>query len=259
MTRFAVATLALLWLGACTPAAAPSVEAPVATAAPATLATAAAGPLRWKALAASGDDSIPVFDNAVDRFTALMVERNVVNLRHYTSTESRVEPDRPLATVAALDQGLRSLTPGPGEACLIFLTSHGARNGLLLKQDLDQNKRLNPARFGRMMDDACGPAPTVAIVSGCFTGVFLSRFTEAPNRIILTAARRDRTSFGCSAEQEFTYFDACLFDAWPLSGTWEVLFDRTADCVRAKEWALNFQYSEPQAWFGDNMRNVTLP
>ena len=134
MKRIAFAVLALLWLGACTPTAAP-VAAPVAATAAPTVT--AAGILHWKALAASGDDSIPVFDNAVDRFTALMVERNVVNLRHYTSTESRVEPDRPLATVAALDQGLRSLTPGPGEACLIFLTSHGARNGLLLKQDLE--------------------------------------------------------------------------------------------------------------------------
>ncbi len=110
-----------------------------------------------------------------------------------------------------------------------------------------------------MMDENCGRAPTVAIVSGCYSGIFLGQATEGPNRIILTAARRDRTSFGCSADEDSTYFDACLFDAWPHSRTWEVLFDRTADCVRRKESVLRFQFSIPQAWFGDNMRNVSLP
>jgi hypothetical protein len=267
MMRISRAALALLWLGACasspshdtTGATASAGEAQVATAAAPATPAALPTSLRWKALAAGGDDSIAVFDNAVDRFTSLMTDSNVTDVRRFTSTASRIAPDRPIATVAALDDGLKALRPGAGEACLIFLTSHGARDGLLMKQDLDQDRRLNPARFGRMMDEDCGQAPTVAIVSGCYSGIFLSRFTEAPNRIILTAARRDRTSFGCSAEQEFTYFDACLFDAWPISGTWEILFDRTADCVRRKESTLGFQYSEPQAWFGDNMRNVALP
>jgi hypothetical protein len=272
MKRLACAVLALLWLGACgsslqqqspsaaAPAAQPQTAA-VAAPAPAAVPTPASPTvrLRWKALAAGGDDSIVAFDNAVDRFTTLMTDSNVQDVRRFTSTISRVAPDRPIATVDALDAGLKTLRPGAGEACLIFLTSHGARDGLLMKQDLDQQQRLNPARFGRMMDEDCGQAPTVAIVSGCYSGIFLGQVTEASNRIILTAARRDRTSFGCSADQDFTYFDACLFDAWPLSGTWEVLFNRTADCVRQKERTLGFQYSQPQAWFGDNMRNVPLP
>ena len=271
MKRIACAVLALLWLGSC--GSSPSSESPktvaqpaqpaaqpqAAAAAPAPAAMPPAAPLRWKALAAGGDDSLVVFDNAVDRFTALMTESNVVNVLRFTSTASRAAPDRPIATVAALDAGLKTLRPGAGEACLIFLTSHGARDGLLLKQDLSQQQRLNPARFGRMMDENCGQAPTVAIVSGCYSGIFLGEFTEASNRIILTAARRDRTSFGCSADESFTYFDACLFEAWPLSGTWEVLFDRTRDCVRQKERSLGFQYSLPQAWFGNYMRNVPLP
>lgn len=279
MTRISCAVLALLWLGACASASGPSGPSddrpnpkvaqgsgPVETVpgsgleewAVATPAAPAAR-LRWKALAAGGDDSIVAFDNAVDRFAALMTDSNVPGVLRYTSTVSRVAPDRPIATVDALDAGLKTLRPGAGEACLIFLTSHGARDGLLMKQDLDQQQRLNPARFGRMMDEDCGQAPTVAIVSGCYSGIFLGQVTEASNRIILTAARRDRTSFGCSADQDFTYFDACLFDAWPLSGTWEVLFNRTADCVRQKERTLGFQYSQPQAWFGVNMRNVPLP
>lgn len=276
MRWMALAACGLLLIGGCgsTPAPAPAPVAP-AVAAPAAAAPAAAAPvaaapvvaaaapasmpLQWKALAAGGDDSIPVFDNAVDRFAELMSGPDVREVLRYTSTPARATADRPIATVAALDDGLHALQPGPGEACLVFVTSHGARDGLLMKQDLDENQRLNPSRFAQMLDASCGEAPTVAIVSGCFSGIFLSRFTETSNRIILTAARRDHTSFGCSADEEFTYFDACLFDAWPLSATWETLFDRTAACVRQKESELGFPHSQPQAWFGNAMRDVAVP
>ena len=31
-----------------------------------------------------------------------------------------------------------------------------------------------------------------------------------PNRIVLTAARADRPSFGCGADETYTFFDECL-------------------------------------------------
>jgi hypothetical protein len=83
--------------------------------------------------------------------------------------------------------------------------------------------------------------------------------TEAPNRIILTAARDDRTSFGCGHEERFTYFDGCMFKAWPDSQTWQALFKATDACVRQKEDALGFQHSEPQAYFGAAVKDLGLP
>jgi len=220
------------------------------------------GPLQraeWRALVAAGDDSIKVFDNAVDAMTELLSARGVQRIDRFTSDPTMVDQRRMLATADTMAAALSAVPPGPQKACLVFLTSHGNRHGLLLRDDLDHDRSLDPSTLGRMLDQGCGNAPTVAIVSGCYSGIFIGRVTEAPNRIILTAARDDRTSFGCGAEEQFTYFDDCLFRAWPQSRTFAALYRTVEACVRQKENALGAIHSEPQAYFGDRVANLALP
>jgi hypothetical protein len=215
--------------------------------------------VQWRALVAAGDDSISVFDNAVDEMMEILAARGVSRIDRFTSDPTMVQKDRMIATADSMAAALATRPPGPPKACLVFLTSHGSRNGLLLRDDLDHDRSLDPSTFGRMLDQGCGSAPTVAIVSGCFSGIFIGRVTEAPNRIILTAARDDRTSFGCGAEEHFTYFDDCLFQSWPKSQTFAGLYRATDACVWAKENELGVVHSEPQASFGDQVANLALP
>lgn len=215
--------------------------------------------VQWRALVAAGDDSISVFDNAVDEMTHILSARGVSRIDRFTSDPTMVEKGRMIATADTMAAALAAVPPGPPKACLVFLTSHGNRQGLLLRDDLDHERSLDPSTFGRMLDQGCGNAPTVAIVSGCYSGIFIGRVTEAPNRIILTAARDDRTSFGCGAEEQFTYFDDCLFQAWPKSATFAALYRATDSCVRTKENELGVVHSEPQASFGDQVANLALP
>jgi hypothetical protein len=233
-----------------------------AKSAPSDMPAAAAGPVQqvqWRALVAAGDDSISVFDNAVDEMTHILSARGVSRIDRFTSDPTMVENGRMIATADAMAAALATVPPGPPKACLVFLTSHGNRQGLLLRDDLDHERSLDPSTFGRMLDAGCGNAPTVAIVSGCYSGIFIGRVTEAPNRIILTAARDDRTSFGCGAEEHFTYFDDCLFQSWSKSATFAALYRATDACVRAKENELGVVHSEPQASFGDQVANLALP
>jgi len=215
--------------------------------------------IQWRAIAAAGEDNAPVFDNAVDKMAEILAEHGVAPVDRFTSDPMLARPDRPLTTADGMAAALNAHRPGPGQACLVFLTSHGTREGLVLRGDLDNDRSLSPSALGRVLDEGCGSAPTVAIVSGCYSGIFIGAVTEAPNRIILTAARDDRTSFGCGAEFEFTYFDDCLFQAWPKSKTWAALYRATAACVQAKERDINEAPSEPQAFFGDQVANLALP
>jgi len=242
-------------LGACTSSTQDEIASTVPPAEP-------AGPIQqvqWRALVAAGDDSIAVFDNAVDQMTEILRSRGVRRIDRFTSDPMLAQKDRMIATTDSMAVALASKPPAAGQGCFVFLTSHGSRNGLLLRDDLDHDRGLDPSAFGRMLDQGCGNAPTVAIVSGCYSGIFIGRVTEAPNRIILTAARDDRTSFGCSAEERFTYFDDCLFQAWPNARTWAGLYRATDACVRAKENALGAVYSEPQAYFGSGVSNLGMP
>jgi hypothetical protein len=221
-----------------------------------------AGPaqrIQWRALAAAGEDNAPVFDNAVDKMAEILAARGVAPVDQFTSDPTLQRADRPITTADNMAAALNARHPGPGQGCLVFLTSHGSRQGLVLRDDFDNDRSLSPSTLGRILDEGCGSAPTVAIVSGCFSGIFIGAVTEAPNRIILTAARDDRTSFGCGFEEQYTYFDDCMFQSWPKSRTWVALYRAIAACVRSKEREINAVPSEPQAFFGDRVANLALP
>ncbi len=72
----------------------------------------------------------------------------------------------------------------------------------------------------------------------------------ALNRIILTAARADRPSFGCQADRVYTVFDSCLLAALPRAPTWRAVFNNTTACVSRREKELAVLPSLPQASFG---------
>jgi hypothetical protein len=215
--------------------------------------------IAWRAMAVAGDDSAPVFDNAVKEISEILAARDVRPINRFTSDPMVARADLPIATAQSMSDALDAAKPRPGQGCLVFITSHGSRNGVLMRDDLDNRQVLDPSALERILDRGCGSAPTVAIVSACFSGIFIGGVTEAPNRIILTAARDDRTSFGCGHEEQFTYFDGCMFKAWPDSRTWQGLFKATDACVRQKEDALGFKHSEPQAYFGAAVMDLGLP
>ena len=58
-------------------------------------------------------------------------------------------------------------------------------------------------RLRRAADGAGGARPATAAPSS-------TPQTRRPNRIILAAAATDRTSFGCGADDDYTYYDQCF-------------------------------------------------
>ena len=209
--------------------------------------------LRYRAVLAAGDASIDNFDNAALAM-ANRLERAGAETKVLTSDGSLVNGWRGYATADVIDQVLSDATADEG--CLVFITSHGSERGLAMGMDNAERYTLTPARLAEVLARRCGPRPTVAILSGCHTGTFLTPEMEAGNRIILTASRKDRTSFGCSADTSFTYFDECLLEALGDAGTWAAIFDRTKACVAAKEEALDAEPSLPQAYFGAAVKDL---
>jgi Peptidase C13 family len=61
-----------------------------------------------------------------------------------------------------------------------------------------------------MLDDS-GIGPAVIVVSACFSGSFIDDIS-APDRLVITAARGDRSSFGCRDGAEWTEFGQSFFD-----------------------------------------------
>src|SRR5437763_1059994 len=123
--------------------------------------------------------------------------------------ECRGHRDPPSSgTARQLLRRIASLPARPGDRCLIFVTSHGEHGeGLVLAY---AEEFLTPAALANVLWGGCANAPTVVIASGCYSGSFAAGPMPTPNRIILTAARADRPSFGCHDARPSTAFDACL-------------------------------------------------
>src|SRR5207237_5092994 len=127
------------------------------------------------------------------------------------------------------------------EGCLVYFSSHGAPAGVVMRDQL-----LAPSVLAAILDQACGERPTVVVISACFSGVFVPALA-APNRMVLTAARPDRSSFGCGESDRYTFFDTCMLQSLPSSGDFPDLARNVIGCVAARERKDGIKYpAEPQ-------------
>ena len=231
-----------------------SVAACDAAPASATSPPALAQPTGWKAVLIAGDDHEPAFDNAVDRMAEKLAGFGVP--RSNMTVLKATGRGRQAATIANIKAAFDSLEPAPSEGCFVFITSHGApKRGLVIKRD---DAFLGPPALGTLLNGACRNRPTVVIASGCSSGNFAEgRSMPARNRVILTAARDDRPSFGCNADLRFTVFDGCVLDGLDGGSRWPSVMDKTRNCVSEAERALHVgPPSAPQLSVGAAVRDL---
>jgi hypothetical protein len=210
----------------------------------------------WQAVLVAGDNAQPVFDNAIEAMAGLLAMRGITPADiHLLSASRSANPSAEPANAEHILARIAGLHPAPGQGCFIFITSHGQHDeGIWLAQDRDF---LRPGALARALAGGCANAPTVAVLSSCYSGAFTS--LHARNRIVITAARADRPSFGCQADRTYTVFDECLLGALQRGRTWRAVFDTSAGCVQRREQKLRVLPSQPQASFGSEVRDLPVP
>lgn len=195
---------------------------------------------------------IEAFDNArrdlVKGFLAAGFPRT-------TMVDYSLRPDAPNpATPQAVVEGLYDAAARGEAGCLLYFTSHGAPTAMVFGDATP----MTPDMMVHIVRRACGARPTVVIVSACYSGIFINALS-APNRMVLTAARRDRTSFGCGADETWPWFDGCIIEALPTATDFLALAAGAKACVARKEQehAVDLP-SEPQLFVGSEMQ-LRLP
>jgi hypothetical protein len=144
--------------------------------------------------------------------------------------------------------GLQTLSTAAPGGCMVYFTSHGTEKGIIIGDRL-----VDPQPIADRIGEACGDRPTVVIVSACFAGQFIGPL-RGPNRIVLTAARPDRSSFGCGEQDEYTFFDACVLQEFDRAANFSELASFVDVCVKKRETELKVDPpSEPQFWLGANV------
>jgi hypothetical protein len=212
----------------------------------------------WRVVLVAGDNAQPVFNNAVRSVDMWLTEHGVAQSDIHRLA-ANAGPHNQAVAPATLERvvgQIAALQSRAGDGCFVFITSHGAHGlGIYLSR---HDEMLQPPALARALDAGCGTVPTVVVVSGCYSGSFARGAMRAPNRIVLTAARDDRPSFGCSAEQTYTDYDSCLLGALPHATSWRAVYDETKECVELREHQLDELPSHPQAWFGAAVRDLPL-
>ena len=106
----------------------------------------------------------PGFDNGIDTLRERFAGMGVRDI-----TVSSASPGRgQLSTARNIEGGLRA---GGGEACFVYMTSHGDESGFFLRPAAGM---LSPAALDRALSQGCGERPTVLVVSACHSGTFIN-------------------------------------------------------------------------------------
>ncbi len=96
------------------------------------------------------------------------------------------------------------------DVLVLYTTSHGLQQGLAYHYGDTGYGVLSPDRFKAALEEL-GIERRVLIISACYAGVFVPKLAS-DNTAILTAAADNRTSFGCQADNDWTFFGDALIN-----------------------------------------------
>ena len=136
---------------------------------------------------------------------------------------------------------------------MLYLTSHGSERHELAVDfwPLPLND-ITPQRLREMLDEA-GIKWRIIVVSACYSGGFVEALKDE-HTLVATASAKDRQSFGCANERDFTYFGEALFrDELQREGTMLEAFSRTREAIVAREQREKLEPSMPQLYIAPLM------
>lgn len=138
---------------------------------------------------------------------------------------------------------------------VVMLTSHGSPDVVALQTDqggpiVSVNADQLAGLLAPLRNDL-----QILILQSCFSGSLIDEL-QSPNRIIMTAAAADRSTFGCNPDSDNTWFIKSLNRAMAQGGSWQQVFATTQNLVATDEAAQGVRPSNPQSFVGGNMRGI---
>jgi hypothetical protein len=138
----------------------------------------------------------------------------------------------------------------------LYMTSHGSRDH---KFSLDFGEMkfddLDPPRLRKLLDES-GIKHRVIVVGACYSGGFVDA-VKGDDTLVITSAAPDRTSFGCSDEEDFTYFGRAYFaDALAHTDSFVDAFTLAKPIVAAREKEDDYTPSDPRIAVGTAIRGT---
>jgi hypothetical protein len=144
------------------------------------------------------------------------------------------------------------------DVLVLYTTSHGAKVGIAYHDGDQGYGLLSPTRFASILDEL-GIKNRVLILSACYSGIFVPALSS-PDTAMFTAASSDRPSFGCMAENDWTFFgDAMINHALRKPQSLDQASSEARGLIGEWEAAAMLNPSRPQASIGDHVATWLTP
>lgn len=135
----------------------------------------------------------------------------------------------------------------------LLLTSHGSKDHKLSIdfEPLGMND-IEPVEIKDILDKS-GIKWRVIVISACYSGGFIEPLMDE-NTLIMTASDKDRNSFGCGHDGDFTYFGEALFGKHlKFERHFSTAFYGARKDIEAREAEESLEVSMPQIRIGRNI------
>lgn len=136
------------------------------------------------------------------------------------------------------------------DVLILYTTSHGAPEVGLAYRDGDHGYGwIGPRRLADLLNGA-GISRRLVMLSACFSGEMLPYLVN-DSSVVVTAADRDQTSFGCAPGNDWTFFgDALINTALRTPQPFDIAIAQAFDLIRHWEISKRLQPSRPQFYTG---------
>jgi hypothetical protein len=205
----------------------------------------------------AGDGGEDVFRNEAEYAVPLFAKRFGATAHTLVLENNPASLTRhPLASWSNLESaltGLDKVMQPDQDILLLYVTSHGSEDHTLLV-DMD------PIPLDQIgATDLAGVLAMhrfkwkVVVVNACYSGGFVPPL-RGPGTLVLTAARTDRSSFGCGSDSDITYFGkAWLVDALNRTPDFIEAFKQASGEISQWEQKDKLTPSEPQIDIGNGI------
>jgi len=168
----------------------------------------------------------------------------------------------PLATranIATIAQAIGEKADHKHDLLFLYLVSHGSRTAELASE-LPGYRSVQPISSTTTAEalQGAGVAKRVIVVSACFAATWIPALAD-DNTIVITAAAKDRTSFGCDDSRLLTFFgEAFLGSLAARNISLHDAFEDARRKISLEERKEKVTPSLPQAFVGRNMETLWL-
>jgi len=167
-------------------------------------------------------------------------------------TDGHADSNLPMgspANIAAALARVAELMDRNEDVLVLYTTSHGAPWGIVYNDGDQGFGAISPTRLWTELSQL-GITNRLLLISACFSGVFVPLLATDTTAMV-TAASADRTSFGCQADMDWTFFgDAMINHALRKPEPFAQAATEAQALIGGWEGQGKLTPSQPQVWVG---------